>query len=147
MTIVAAVDRSSHRSKIVEEGVRLANAFDEELHVVHVLSRQEFIDLEQTNIERTGQTINISEIKQLAAKIAGEALDAELNVTYETVGRVGSSSDEIVSYAENVNASYVVIGGRRRSPVGKAIMGSVTQSVLLSVDCPVVAVLQPGRDK
>lgn len=146
MTIVVAVDRSNHRANVVDEGVKLATAFDQELHLVHVLTQQKFIDLERTTVEQTGQTIDKSEVESVAADIAGEALDEELEVSYKTIGRVGSPSDEIVSYADDVDAEYIVIGGRRRSPVGKAIMGSVTQSVLLTADCPVLGVLQPETD-
>jgi len=46
MTIVAAVDRSSHASRVVEEAVTLANAFDDSVHVVHVLSRSKFVEME-----------------------------------------------------------------------------------------------------
>jgi len=147
MTIVVAVDRSSHRNNLVEEGAKLADALGQELHIVHVLSQQKFIELERTSVEQTRQTIDKSEIERIAAEIAREAIDDELNVTYETIGCVGVPSDEIISYTEEVDAEYLVIGGRRRSPVGKAIMGSVTQSVLLGAACPVVGVLQSEHDR
>ena len=37
-------------------------------------------------------------------------------------------------------ADVLVIGVRRRSPVGKLVMGSVAQTILLDADCPVLAV-------
>ncbi|GLY27223.1 universal stress protein [Kineosporia sp. NBRC 101731] len=48
--------------------------------------------------------------------------------------------------AELIDASYVegmtllVLGLRRRSPVGKLLLGSISQQVLLDAQCPVVAV-------
>ena len=42
--------------------------------------------------------------------------------------------------AQQTNAELIVIGLRRRTPVGKLIMGSSAQTVLLEADCPVLAV-------
>ena len=51
-----------------------------------------------------------------------------------------SPADEILGIAREVEASAIVIGLRRRSPVGKLILGSSAQQILLEADCPVVAV-------
>jgi len=56
----------------------------------------------------------------------------------QTMG--GDVADEVVGLAEKVDASLIVIGLRRRSPVGKLIMGSVSQRILLGAHCPVLAV-------
>ncbi len=47
---------------------------------------------------------------------------------------------EIEDLVESLHVSMLVIGLRKRSPVGKLIMGSVAQDILLSVSCPVLAV-------
>jgi nucleotide-binding universal stress UspA family protein len=47
---------------------------------------------------------------------------------------------EIVRVATEVDAELLVIGLRRRTPVGKMIMGSVAQQVLIDAPCPVLAV-------
>lgn len=142
MTIVAAVDRSNTGARIVEEAKALADAFGDELHVVHVLGQSEFVELERTNVENTGQAIEMDDIKEIAAEIAAEA--AEGVVDYRAVGLVGSAAEEIVRYSDERDARYIVISGRRRSPVGKAIFGSVTQSVLLNAERPVVSVMREG---
>ena len=48
--------------------------------------------------------------------------------------------EEILSVARERRAELVVIGLRRRSPVGKLPMGSTAQRVLLEATCPVLAV-------
>ncbi|WP_275004303.1 universal stress protein [Promicromonospora iranensis] len=53
-------------------------------------------------------------------------------------------TDEILDLAEKHDASLIVIGLRRRSTVGKFIMGSVAQRILLQADHPVLAV-KPAR--
>ena len=54
--------------------------------------------------------------------------------------RGNSAADEIQNLTETLPISLVVIGLRKRSPVGKLIMGSVAQEILLNVPCPVLAV-------
>jgi nucleotide-binding universal stress UspA family protein len=51
-----------------------------------------------------------------------------------------SSAEEILSAATELDADLIVIGLRRRSPVGKLFLGSSSQQIILEADCPVVAV-------
>ena len=52
-------------------------------------------------------------------------------------------ADQLLRVAEETNAELIVIGLRRRTPVGKLIMGSAAQTVLLEADAPVLAVKAP----
>jgi nucleotide-binding universal stress UspA family protein len=54
--------------------------------------------------------------------------------------RVEDTADAILSLANQAGADLVVIGGRRRNPVGKALLGSVTQRLILAAECPVLVV-------
>lgn len=144
MPIVAAVDRSERGDEIVAEANELANAFDQDLHVVHVLSQSEFVELERTSVDDTGQAIEMEDIRGIAREIASDCAEGVAD-NYEAVGLVGDAADEIVRYSSKNNARYIVISGRRRSPVGKALFGSVTQSVLLDADRPVVTTI-PSED-
>jgi nucleotide-binding universal stress UspA family protein len=49
-------------------------------------------------------------------------------------------AEDLVNVATEVGAEFIVIGLRRRSPVGKLILGSNAQRVLLDAPCPVLAV-------
>jgi nucleotide-binding universal stress UspA family protein len=57
---------------------------------------------------------------------------------------VQSTADEIIRVATAVEAGLIVIGLRRRSPVGKLFLGSISQQVILEAECPVVAVKRPA---
>ncbi len=54
------------------------------------------------------------------------------------------AADEILERAAGVDADLIVIGQRRRSPVGKMLLGSTSQRILLDAVCPVVAVKAPS---
>jgi nucleotide-binding universal stress UspA family protein len=49
-------------------------------------------------------------------------------------------AEDLISIAETSQAELIVIGLRRRSPVGKLILGSNAQRILLDAHCPVLAV-------
>ena len=51
-----------------------------------------------------------------------------------------AAADALVRVADERDASVVVIGLRHRTPVGKLIMGSAAQRILLDARCPVLAV-------
>jgi nucleotide-binding universal stress UspA family protein len=51
--------------------------------------------------------------------------------------------DQVLDVAQQTNAELIVIGLRRRTPVGKLIMGSQAQTILLEAECPVLAVKAP----
>ena len=57
--------------------------------------------------------------------------------------RGSDPSDDLIAVAEEVDADLIVIGLRRRTPVGKLILGSNAQQVLLDASCPVLAVKAP----
>ncbi|MEO7422394.1 MAG: universal stress protein [Ornithinibacter sp.] len=54
------------------------------------------------------------------------------------------AAEELLDVVDEVGASLLVIGLRRRSPVGKLITGSTAQHVLLDASCNVLAVKAPG---
>lgn len=49
-------------------------------------------------------------------------------------------AEDLLELAEVIGAAFIVIGLRRRSPVGKLLLGSNAQRVLLDAACPVLAV-------
>ena len=54
--------------------------------------------------------------------------------------RGNEPADDLIAVAEEIGADFIVIGLRRRTPVGKLIMGSNAQRILLEAPCPVLAV-------
>jgi nucleotide-binding universal stress UspA family protein len=66
---------------------------------------------------------------------------AETGVTVDVRRSMGADvGDQVLEVADEVSADLIVIGLRRRSPVGKLLMGSVAQRILLGAECAVTAV-------
>jgi nucleotide-binding universal stress UspA family protein len=63
-------------------------------------------------------------------------------VTFEIhqMVRGNDPADDLIGVADEYDAELIVIGLRRRSPVGKLILGSSAQRILLDAACPVLAV-------
>lgn len=81
-----------------------------------------------------------------------DSSESELDEVREQLGSAGveyevrqlvrgrDPAEDLIGVAAEVGADFIVIGLRRRSPVGKLILGSNTQRVLLDAPCPVLAV-------
>ncbi len=136
MVVLAAISDADVDEQILSEAVALADAFDDELHVVHVQSYDSLSDKKQA--ATTKQTVK----QQTEAVAAAAAAGVERPTV--PVGLIGQPAAEILEYVDDTDARYTVIGGQKRSPVGKALFGSTTQQVLLGADRPVVTVM--GRD-
>ncbi len=133
MAILAAISDAATDEQILIEAVELADAFDDELHVVHVQSYDELSETKKANT--TDKTIK-QQIEDTAASAA-----ATLDRSTVPVGLIGQPAAEILEYADEIDTRYLVIGGQKRSPVGKALFGSTTQKVLLGAERPVVTIM------
>ena len=69
-----------------------------------------------------------------------ELADAGIEAEVRQLVRGQDVADDLIAIAEEVAADFIVIGLRRRTPVGKLILGSNAQRILLDAPCPVLAV-------
>lgn len=80
-------------------------------------------------------------VYQRALDEVRESLEAEgIDHEVRQLIRGQDPSEDLISVAEETNAQIIVIGLRKRTPVGKLILGSNAQRILLESPCPVLAV-------
>ena len=121
MSILAAVD-DAEESRVVKRGYELAQALGEELVVLNVQP----------------ETEDLASAEEVASNAIRLSLDDPENVT--ALGALGEPAPRILHEAEERGTSYIVLGPRKQTPIGKALMGSVSQLVLLNAECTVAFV-------
>ena len=72
--------------------------------------------------------------------------DAGATVEVRQLGGTREASEGLLEVADSSDAELIVIGLRRRTPVGKLILGSNAQRILLDATCPVLAVKASAED-
>ncbi|GAB3071140.1 universal stress protein [Nocardioides zeae] len=88
---------------------------------------------------RGGARPTVADLAALEPDLVQALRDAGGEVVVDE-GSVADPSDAVVQVAQRYDARLVVVGLRHRSPVGKAILGSTAQRILLDATCPVLAV-------
>jgi len=79
---------------------------------------------------------DVQDVERVEELLAKSGIDAE----FKQFIRGENAVSEIEALVDALQVSLLIIGLRKRSAVGKLILGSVAQSLLLSVPCPVLAV-------
>ena len=127
MTIlVAYVPRPEGRAAL-DKGIEIATRRNERLVVVNAGpgGRQEDPSI-----------VNGYKAERVEERLATLPIEAE----FKQFVRGKSTIEEIEEMVAALQGSVLVIGLRKRSPVGKLLLGSMAQEILLNVDCPVLAV-------
>lgn len=79
-------------------------------------------------------------IEEAMSSIRAELEQAGIGFEVRQLVRGMDVAEDLIAVAEETGAEMIVIGLRRRSPVGKLILGSNAQTILLDAPCPVLAV-------
>jgi nucleotide-binding universal stress UspA family protein len=135
MRIVVGFLRTPEGLAALARAIEEARLRDGELLVVHSMRGGERDELQQV----------------LSYREEFERLEAELDqsgVRYRLVeyARGNAPSEDLLQASRDEKADLVVIGIRRRSPVGKLVLGSNSQDILLHADCAVLSVKARDED-
>lgn len=149
MVILAAVGEKHDQGPIIRTAYDLARAFDEELEVLHVIPEREADDhfRELRGLPEFSDLsfdVKGDRAEEVARRLIAATLEDEEADLATPAGEIGDPADRILDRAAEISARFLVVGGKQRSPAGKAIFGSTTQSVILAADDPVVTVKVDG---
>lgn len=134
MTVLSAVDRHDGGEPVVSTGREIAEGLGLDHLVLYVLAEGEDPDRARADIE------------SIVESAIGSATEVEIRVATETAaGEMRGLPKEriagrILNLADETDADYIVVGSRKSTPVGKVMLGSVAQMVLINAEVPVVAV-------
>src|SRR5215207_1637306 len=131
--ILLATDGSEDAQLAATTSVDLSKRLDSELHVVyvwHVLDP----GFESRMHERAGEAAKnkLAEHVQKMKEASGEVTQAD--------ARVGLPAAEILRLAEELGVGLIVMGSRGLGGIRRALMGSVSDSVVRHAHCPVLVV-------
>ena len=127
MTVVVGYAANAEGEAALRHGMAEAVVRSEDLVVVFT-SRSDFgVDSSSSEEEQVAALRETLEVSGLAHEVVH-------------VARRRDAADEILEAVSSRHASLVVMGLKRRSPLGKLLLGSNVQRVLLEADCPVVVV-------
>src|SRR5215212_5429681 len=149
--ILLATDGSSEAELATRTAVDLGQQTNSELHVIHVLDIVPTALLYPAATDPEGvelpDPILVEGIERQAEQRGREMLDAEVERVRSAGGTVvqahlmmGDAAREIVHLAEDIEAGLVVMGSRGRGGLSRALMGSVSDSVVRHAHCPVLVV-------
>jgi nucleotide-binding universal stress UspA family protein len=124
--LVAYAPRPEGRAALAK-GIQLATAQGEKLLVINA---------SPGGTQKDPALADSHDTDWVKRELKNSGLDAE----FRQLVRGKDAVEEIQDLTESLPASLLIIGLRKRSPVGKLIMGSTAQQILLTVDCPVLAV-------
>ena len=142
--ILLATDGSPEATRAAGMAVELSRSLGSELHVVHVgpmpeeyidprlsIPEPEFSDMMRERAEEAARP-KLNEEVQTIREAGGEVSGAHV--------RVGLTDAEIVGLAEELGVGLIVMGSRGLGGIRRALMGSVSGSVVRHAHCPVLVV-------
>ena len=136
--LLVGVDLSEPSKEVIETAVRLAQALDASIELVHV--REPFV---YAVTGHYGPSLDQEQalfgwIDRTLAEL-GDALN-HARVPCVTTSLDGSPAREIVSHAEKIGADLIVVGTHGRGGLAHAVLGSVAERVVQKARRPVLTV-------
>lgn len=133
--VLLATDGSPDAALAAESAVELCERTGSELHIVHVgeylPTFYAFTEEEPAELRRNAQRLLDEQTERIRAS-GGTIAEAHL--------RLGRPAEQIVNLSEELGVGVIVIGSRGLGTLRRALLGSVSDSVVRHAHCPVFVV-------
>ncbi len=147
--LLLATDGSEDATFAARTAVNLANKTGSELHVVYVEEVPRRLSSSESSLESMIDPEFEEKMRQHAQAAASQLLEEQVQKIKEAGGEIaqahpmfGRPQTDIVHLAEELDAGIVVVGSRGEGGVRRALLGSVSDSVVRHAHCPVLVVRQ-----
>jgi nucleotide-binding universal stress UspA family protein len=141
-SILLATDGSEESRLATRAAAELSRATGSEVQVVYVLpSAGELIGPHSYPADRRGSLLEAAEMDaRTFLEEQAERIRSEGGTVAETHLRVGQADKEVVRISDELDVGMIVLGSRGLGAVRRALMGSVSDSVVRHAHCPVFVV-------
>jgi nucleotide-binding universal stress UspA family protein len=141
VTLAVGPEEEGRTRELTEAMMDVATAADATVVLLHVFSQTAY----EEGVEQAGyDPEDPPPAHTLASRLESvDRIAMELEaagVEYRVRGEIGDVTDSIVHAVEETDSDLLYIGGRRRSPTGKAVFGSTVHRLMMNAPCPVTFV-------
>jgi nucleotide-binding universal stress UspA family protein len=132
--ILLPTDGSEASSNAAEAAVSLADQFDAELHVIHVL------EPDQTTTGTGGDNTTARDGEEAVQAAIELAASSDVEATKAVIEKTKSIHQEILTYTDEHRIDCIVLGTQGRSGLSRILLGSVAEQTLRESPVPVMTV-------
>jgi nucleotide-binding universal stress UspA family protein len=139
--ILAPIDRSKYREKIIAYAISLGKAWGAEIIAIHVIDPGRGVPggrVKEKELEREEMAIRPAE--EFLNEVDLQAKKESINIKKEVVEESDSVGKAIIDYARKNNMDVIVIGTTGMSAIEELFIGSVANDVIHHAHCPVFAI-------
>ncbi len=145
-TVLVAVGEGDREriDSLAETATDIAGPAGAKVALAHVFTNSEYEDVRsKLDFEVTSEVTPDAVAKRyITIRELGDAME-EAGVEFTWHGRLSdddSQGEVTLALIDELDVDLVIVGGRRRSPAGKAVFGSTAQEIMLKSPCPVTFV-------
>lgn len=139
MLLLTGYDGSDHGNAALARSDELAKCLGAEHHVILVAHVQSY----QWTAMSNPYQIDLYALEEEHLSEEFEKAKAMLTIPPTVVMRRGEPARQIIEYAEEVGADFIVVGTRGRGEVKSLLLGSTSHSVIHGAPCDVIVVRHP----